>query len=1012
MLLLKANPELKKVFERLIGTVKAPVTWTGVFAVANNNLVLVGELRSLIFNFNNKKVYTNIMDIPLENKKTDIIPNDALINNMLNVTLYAFGKWGSIGGLKVEKDYAALNQLFMAIFRTVGVEAEFRTENFRFYKNGIQITYEEVLQAAMELLKNEGKVQEEEEEEAADKVGKKDFEDTEKAGEEDSGNTEETRLDEEQNTENVAEKEETKTGDDHGTDVEEEYELGLWHKLCWKMAQAEFARGTQSEEDLVKSRIGHNFYMTDYICPECGEKLYAGVYPVDHELLIETEEARVFIARAYTCASCHTFYTPRPEKLLQEGDVYRLSFGEDNIAYQDYLDVLGERAAKTSNYKMNEYESERGKKKTAPAMEETQGSGEEAGKEAGKDDRQAALQQGAKAPTEIKWTMKGAETAASGESAGSRAEVSKAAGHESLKSEERTMQFGKKQLKKEQIEQEQLKKERMNEEKAVKEESVKAESVKEKASGQEAVMERTKAKLSAKTTEELKAILNAFGEKIYSPATGIGRVSVPEAHRPHVPQDTTPEIYLRAVRETYNDKMNAKINARMSTLDKLAANQLSELRGQIEEADFLAKEDKADYIGRIDDLLYSEEEKFIEQRVELGRNRTYDEINRIIEEIEKRDCPDELKKDAVHRLIKMRENRAEREVEHLILNMPLHLDRKQLSVYLDKLNQYKEVDLTPYQKQLERRRDLAEKEEIAAFVKRGGKKDRQTLWELYGQINGQDYKEENKAPFLEKIYDKIRSMDEAKIEEVCPSVVSLSFEDGLKAYEEIEQMMLLPELKVNTLEMIERRLTKLKTDESVQLMRKLRHDLEEKIPNLERFYFYDAREEGRHRTEEPEDGGESKEKAAMYRAINGYGAARSAYEYPLLVGDISKNANGKEGFVLTPDHIFYRTLFGSGTVAVTDIEKVAENKGLFGKGIYLHRITGKKVKMPNPAGKESNAAFTAVMDEFVAYLQEKPESRSVSYLAKDKHDVKCCYRCGYTYKGGNVCPRCGSKMNN
>lgn len=106
---------------------------------------------------------------------------------------------------------------------------------------------------------------------------------------------------------------------------------------------------------------------------------------------------------------------------------------------------------------------------------------------------------------------------------------------------------------------------------------------------------------------------------------------------------------------------------------------------------------------------------------------------------------------------------------------------------------------------------------------------------------------------MEKIYEKIRKMDEDEIERICPDIASLSFAEGLEAYEKIEQGMFLPELKTNTLEMIERRLTKLKTDEGVQLMRKLKHDMEEKMPGFAHFYFYDAREE-RRRSEREESG--------------------------------------------------------------------------------------------------------------------------------------------------------------
>jgi len=61
------------------------------------------------------------------------------------------------------------------------------------------------------------------------------------------------------------------------------------------------------------------------------------------------------------------------------------------------------------------------------------------------------------------------------------------------------------------------------------------------------------------------------------------------------------------------------------------------------------------------------------------------------------------------------------------------------------------------------------------------------------------------------------------------------------------------------------------------------------------------------------------------------------------------------------------------------------------------------------ADKEKMEHFLAKLNRFIQYLQEKPESRSVEYLAEEKHPVKCCYRCGYVYEGGNICPKCGRR---
>ena len=52
-----------------------------------------------------------------------------------------------------------------------------------------------------------------------------------------------------------------------------------------------------------------------------------------------------------------------------------------------------------------------------------------------------------------------------------------------------------------------------------------------------------------------------------------------------------------------------------------------------------------------------------------------------------------------------------------------------------------------------------------------------------------------------------------------------------------------------------------------------------------------------------------------------------------------------------------------------------------------------------------------ILEEFIRYLQEKPASRKLKYLAKETHDTICCFRCGYVYQERDVCPECGYKKN-
>ncbi len=962
MLLLKANPELHKVFGRLIKAMKVPVTWTDTFIIMNNSLVLAGDIRSLVFNFDNKKVSTNIIEVPEKSAQLESMPNDTLLNNVMNMILYTFGKWGAIS-VKVDKDYTTLNSLFENILRPVNIEPGFTTENFHFFKDGMQVTYEDTMLAILRLLKDEGKLKE--------------------------GQSLITSEDNAQD--DVPAKDPASQNNMDDAEPDYDYQIGLWHNLCWKKASYEFKKSLQTEADTAKSRIGRDFYITNYMCPNCAQKLYVGVYPTDKELLIDTEEGRVFMARTYACHECNTFYTPRPGKLLQEGDVYHLQFDEDRTAYEDYLDILGDKAERTTNYKFNEFASERSLKKrngtetdkitsemlTEEPIDFSPASAFKGIKEmltqftqnqtAGALDTDAAKKPDTPPPQAAKAQDKSTKVQDRPHSAARNTSQNDVHGN------------------------------------AVPGKTEKPDMTAPASDGHDSAYQKRVSEptpdtsyLKEKSTDELKSILEHLERSDKASLSEFG-VNAPNSE------------YIETVTGILREKLTAKYDARMGVINKLSFKQLTDLRKQIVKETVLSGEEKDSYKKKIDNLLYEAEAAALKQKVEQCKKMSYAEIEQTIAYVESRDVPDELKKETVEKLKSMKSGRAVREVEHLLTQMPNNLNRKQLAVYLNKLDQYKEVDLTPYRRQLEERQNMAEIEEISAMVKRSEKKDRIALWNLYEQLQQLDYSKENKEPFLEKIYDKIRRIDEAKIEKICPSLVTFSFSEGIEMYEQIKKGVFLPELKTNTLEMIQRRLTKLKTDESVQLMRKLKKNMEEKLPDRSSLYFYDARAELKKNEESEEENDENK--TAMRRAINSYASSRDQYEYPLMVCDSSRAGNGKEGFVLTPDHIFCHTFLNSCIIPIVDINTIKVNKKLFSKGIFATTFTGEQIKLPSVIPGKYQKAFSEVMDSFIDYLQEKPESRSIEYMSKEKHDIIHCYRCGYAYKGGNVCPKCGSKMN-
>ncbi len=991
MILLRANDELRQTFERMIGAMKAPVEWSGIFAVIDNYIILQGEVRSLFFHFDTKKVTTNIIDIPVAEEQTAQIGDNVCLQNVINMLLYVFGKWGAIEGIKVNKDFEELGRLFSGILRELSIEPDYTREHFRFYQDGIRVTYEDVVGRA--LIREQERVDEE---------------DGKPAG-------------------------------------------GLWRRMIWKRrpvlirrqdqnrtqdqgrrpdqnlhadAAGSAGKAGQSGADAPDaasprtgwggaSRLGHNFYVTGNLCPVCGNRLHMAVYPKGREVQIETEEGGVLLARACTCQNCQSFYTPVPGRLLGEGEVYLLEFADDQAAYEDYLGLLGRNAEKTSNYNYNEYadpkkRAQQQRERELETLEESALALNELPEEELEKivarmeegfypeesvaryeerirERLERMHAGADgSPDEDAGTEGNGETA--GEKARSRENLTAARAHDTgTPSADVTPSAG------------------VTSSADV---TPSADGVASVGGGHPVSSGRETGR-SEVIREAGRSGTAASPGKSDSPKSSGTAASPGKSDSPKSSGNAGERVTEQGgiADSPEAEHIRQKYEARMQLLDRYSDRQLRELKNQLQNEKQLNPAQREDFLSRVSQRLSAGLIEGLSKKADACADKNYTVIKRVYDEIVEADLTPEQKAPLRERLAEQMQRQASHEVEQLIYKMPPNLDRARYQSYLDRIHSYEGVDLSPYEERLNKSREAAERQEIANLVKRARKVSREDLTGLIRTLEDGDFLPHLTAPYVEKVRDKLKELDRKQIEEFCPNPMLMTFEEGMEAYERIREGDFLPELKEDTLRALTKRLQKLKTDECELLVQKLSAELSDAgIAENPRHHFYPAGKVMRKQAAEGETG-------IFDYAMACYAADRGLFEYPILLVDTARNHCGKEGMILTPDHLFYSTMLNAYGIPVASIAQIKASTGLLNKGVTVQEKNGTKTKIPCAVETKELSAYAKVLDEFVRYLQEKPDSRKLTYLAKEHHERICCFRCGYEYQGGKICPKCGYQNN-
>ena len=172
---------------------------------------------------------------------------------------------------------------------------------------------------------------------------------------------------------------------------------------------------------------------------------------------------------------------------------------------------------------------------------------------------------------------------------------------------------------------------------------------------------------------------------------------------------------------------------------------------------------------------------------------------------------------------------------------------------------------------------------------------RHSLLKIIEDIKSKDYDLGVLREYSDELYQQVKDIDTETVRKIVPDISALDVEDGIRAMQEIEAADILPEIKTEMTELIDKRLTRMKTEECEQLVEKLRRSLDDRIEDTSRIHYYDARKmlKGDNKDEES---------ILIRKAISKYAILLGRHEYPVIICDSSFLNNGKEGFIVTPDH--------------------------------------------------------------------------------------------------------------
>ena len=901
MIVLKSTAELHLVFNKLIKTLSVPVEWNGNFVISGNFLILPGKERSVIFNYDTRRVTTNLSDDKLSRKVPEPIREGSGLINIFNLVLYAFGKWGALKGITVEKDYKKINTLFGAVFGAYGVSADYTEQHCFWYKDGTRITYEDVIQLAIE---SEHRQPESEE------------------------------------------------------DIEEE--TGLWHSTTWKLDNKSFIFEKLPMAQRRKGRIGHNFYKVGYACPHCGEKLYMASFSGREKPVIDTVEGRVQLARAFFCPSCVIFYTPLPEAGLEDEEVYYLDFDGDKTAGNDYMEMLGRLGTREVNGDFNKYVdrvNDEGRTTTRQSLN---------GIDKGISDERRSLNGIDKGISDERRSLNGID--------------------KGIKDDGRSLNGIDKGIKDD----------------------------RRSLNGIDKGIKDDRRSLNGidKGISDDRRSLNGIDKGISDDRRSLNGIDkgIKDDRRS-----------LNGIDKGINDDRRS-----LNGIDKGISDDRSDLNG----IDKGISDDRRSLNGV---RKFDDENEQISDKVSGNPDKedVFDIVHEKAAVMADIDGTGELhtyRKDASHVWCKdaIKSSRRKLRIRRLaVLFKSFSIVKWFRRKGYGKASE-ENSDKEPYRNaertsapgavtasdgkagcivREEAESAPAQRRKLDELLEKTGNATRKDIVDLLDKVKAGHFDKTVQMEYAGKLQENIAALDRRRIDEACKGYLDYNGEELEKLYSMIEEEEFLPEIKAAALDSVSGRLWKIRNEEAELLVKRIKKSLcENGVSENHALYFYPAMEilEGR---------ADTHVKDHLECAVDSYAPGLGKYEYPVIMEDTTGKQNGKRGMFITPDAIYYGNFYTYGHIMAENIERIGSYTGFMGRYVIVYLDDGSKIRLSSVIAKDELEAYAMTLNDFVMYLKQKPFSRKEKYLAKESHDVICCFRCGYVYKNMKECPKCGYKFN-